>query len=459
MYKLKIVLVRPNYPSHLITPPLSLGYLSAYLKLRNFEVEIIDGLNLDLSNQEIAQKCLEADLVGINCLSAYYPEVIQLCKLLKKLNKTVIIGGPHASALPELTLQESGADYVVICEGEITFAELAEKIAAQQVTDDIPGVYSKNSTKLAIRPLIDNLDFLPFPDWEQLDPRKYKCAPHGGIAKAFPIAPIASSRGCPFSCNFCASPKLWNKKIRFRSPEKVVDEIELLVNTYGVKEIHFVDDNITLKKPHITGICNIILKRKIKVHWALPNGIRVDNVNEELFSLMKKSGCYSVAFGIESGVQSILNNVNKKIDLKTIALAVNAAKKQKILTQGFFIFGMPGETPETMQQTLDFALRLPLDKAQFLLLDILPGTPLWDQYKKEAHPNFEYKSFQEPVWIPPNLSYRQLKEMQAHAFRKFFLRPKQIWLMAKYFKFKQLPFFFKRIKDFGIFNIFHRKNK
>ncbi len=447
-----VALTRPNYDTHLITPPLGLGYLSSYLKKHGHETKIIDGLNLSLNNDEIVERCKKADLVGIAALSDYFNEVIDLSHRLKKIGKKVVIGFAMASSEPELTLQETKADYVVISEGEITMFELVEAIENGNRVENIHGLYIGKDKAFIHRKFIDNLDSLPFPDWEQLDPRKYKKAPHGGLVKAFPVAPMTTTRGCPFECTFCASPKIWDKKIRYRSPNNVTDEIEFLAKEFQVKEIHFEDDNLTLKREHIEGICYSILERGLKIFWALPNGIRVDTVTPSLLRLMKESGCYSIAYGIESGSQEILKNIKKKTKIETIEYAVNEAYKAGIITQGFFIFGLPGETSETIKATMDFANRIKLDKAQFLLLDILPGTGLADQLQGKFKYNWNNKSYQEVTWVPDTVSEEELSKAPSVAFKKFFFRPRQMFYILKFFKFEQVSFILRRILDFNILN-------
>jgi radical SAM superfamily enzyme YgiQ (UPF0313 family) len=453
MNKLKITLLRPNYHSHLVTPPLGLGYLSSYLKGRGCDINIIDGLNLNYSIGKIINQCKGSDIIGINCLSAYFLEVVELTKQLKKLGYTIVIGGAHASALPELTLKETQADYIVIGEGELSFFQLVDAIENDLPVDGIMGIATRrNIGTIQKSPLIENLDSLPYPDWKQINPATYKKAPHGGLVKSFPVAPIISTRGCPFECTFCSSPFLWGRTIRFRSPENVVGEIEYLIDEFKVREIHFEDDNLTLKREHIEGICNIILKRNIKINWATPNGVRADTLDWGLLRLMKESGCYSLAFGIESGNQEILNRIKKKTNLKTIERTVRLAKKLGIVTQGFFIFGLPGETEKTIQETIDFAKRLPLDKAQFLILDILPGSELWDGLRRGQVVNWNYKSYQEVTWVPEGLDGPRLRRSVRYAFRSFFFRPRQMLFLLKYFKLGQTPFIIKRIIDFNIFS-------
>lgn len=447
---MKIALVRPRYKTHLITPPLGLGYISAYLKSRGWQTKIVDGLNLDIDNDELARRCLDCDVVGITCMSAFYLEAVDLSKKLKQKNKIVVLGGVHPSILPEQSLKDSQADYVVVGEGEITFDELLGSLTKGE-KPDVPGLYFLGQENFRPRTLIADLDSLPFPDWAEMDPRTYQKAPHGALIKNFPVAPIVSTRGCPYICKFCASPIFWGRSFRSRSPKKVVEEIEYLVKNFGVKEIHFEDDNLTLRREHIIEICNLILEKNIKISWATPNGIRADRVDREVLSLMKKAGCYYVVFGIESGNQNILENINKKETLEDIKKAVELAHELDIMTQGFFILGLPGETEETIKNSINFAKSIPLDRAQFLILDLLPGSALWLEHKDEYAADYKKESYHEPTWVPKTISAETLKKWQPIAFRSFFFRPGPLFSLIKFIRFSQLKFILNRLRDFRIF--------
>jgi len=450
---LKIALVRPKYKTHLITPPLGLGYISSYLKSKGWQTTIIDGLNLNLGNEDIVARCRNCDIVGITCLTDFYLEVVDLSKKLKQAGKTVVLGGVHPSVLPGQSQSESGVDYIVVGEGEATFDELLGAIDRGQRPYSVPGVFSlSHQAEFKPRDLLADLDKLPFPDWDELDPRTYQKAPHGALVKNFPVAPVVSTRGCPYSCKFCASPRFWGQRLRFRSPANVVAEIEYLVKKFGVKEIHFEDDNLTLRREHVVAICNLIIAKGIKISWATPNGIRADKVDEELLALMKKAGCYYVVFGIESGNQKILENINKKETLADIAKAVKLSHELGMITQGFFILGLPGETEETIKNSINFAKRLPLDRAQFLILDLLPGSALWEEQKNNFVMDYSKESYHEPTWVPDTISPAALKAWQPRAFRSFFFRPGPLFSLIKFFRLSQIRFVIKRLVDFRIFN-------
>jgi len=447
---MKVCLVRPNHHSHLIQPPLALGYLSAYLQRHGHQVTVIDGLCRRLTNTALADRCAGADLVGVTCLSDYWPQTVALCRELKLRGLRIVLGGPHVTFVPEKALAESGADFVVIGEGEATLLELLAVLAESGRLGGIPGLASPNRPLAAPRELIPDLSALPFPDWDQCPPASYPPAPHGGVAKNYPIAPITSSRGCPYACSFCSSPFLWQRKIRFRDPVNVVDEIEYMVRRHGVREIHFEDDNLTLRRGHVEQIAEGILERGIEISWATPNGIRVDKVDAELLSLMRRSGCYSVAFGIESANPEILRRCGKKTSIDKIERAISMASEAGLITQGFFIFGLPGETEQTIQETIDFASRSRLDKAQFLLLDVMPGCALWDEHGHETPELSTYQSYHDLSWCPEGLDPEVLRKAPSRAFRTFFASPRRILRMLRMVKPAQLRYVLRRVADFRV---------
>lgn len=445
-----IYLIRPKYHTHLITPPLGLGYLSSYLKTFGHDVMIIDGLLHDYDHNGIAARVKDADLVGINCLSDYFPEVIELGNTLKNKGLRVVIGGPHATALPDLTLSESGADGVIVGEGEITLKELCDKITSSNGFSGMPGLYTREGASYKPRGWIRNLDSIPFPDWAQIDPARYKWAPHGALIKRYPVAPVISTRGCCYGCKFCASPRLWGGRVRFRSPEGVVEEIQHLIKDFGVREIHFEDDNLTLRPSHIEAICKLILKRRLDISWATPNGIRAENLSMELLNLMRRSGCCLIAIGIESANPEILKKNNKTIDLEDIRMVVRNAKKTGMITQGFFIFGLPGETRETVEQTIVFSKEISLDRAQFLLLDILPGSELWRELSHELVDPWGKRSYQEVKWQPPTVSRKNLERAPRRAFKSFYFRPRILINLLRFFRPSQTRYLLRRLRDFRI---------
>ena len=451
---MKIALVRPNYKSHIITPPLGLGYLSSYLNKYGIETVIIDGLKEGLNARRIIKKILELkpDAVGITCITAFYKEVVLISRELKKNKIITIIGGQHPTFLPYQTLIESQADYVVCGEGEIPLLDLVRNNLRN---DNIQGVYSlenlKDEREEKIKALVvEKLDELPFPDWAQMNPKDYPRAPHGAFIKGFPVGVIVTSRGCPYECTFCATPKFCDRKIRFRTPENVLAEIEYLIKVFQVKEIHFEDDNFTLNPDNVKKLCRLLIEKNIKINWACPNGIRADNISPELIQLMKESGCYYLAYGVESTNLRILENIKKRESFETIKRAIDMTEKAGISAQGFFIFGLPGETVATIEENIEFALRSGLSRAQFIILDVLPGSELWDTLRGKFIPNWEKESYREPEWLPEGITREQLMEAQSRAFRKFYLRPGIFFKLVKLIDHRQIIYLINRIKVFRL---------
>ena len=438
---MKILLVTPPKEALTVTPPLGLGYIASVLRDNKNDVAILDAQKKSLNIESVVKKIKEInpDILGVSALTSNYCNAKRIIKKIKEERPgiKVVIGGPHASALPESTLKESAADYLVKGEGEYPFLKLVNFLKKERKDPyHIENLYYKENGKIKANPVtaeIENLDEIPFPAWDLIDPREYPLNPHQFFFKKHPIAPIITTRGCPYLCTFCSAGFLLGRKLRLRSPERVVDEIELLVNKFGVKEIHFEDDNFTLVKEHARAICKEIVKRKIKIVWQCPNGIRADALDDGLIRLMKESGCYRLAFGIESGSQEILDRANKKLNLVNVANVMKMVKERGIETQAFFIMGLPGETKETAIETIKFMKELPIDLADISLLNYLPGSRLFsEKYNAGECDNIDWDEFNYFTAQPTDsLSQEELKTFQKRAMRQFYLNPKTMFYLLK----------------------------
>lgn len=382
--------------------PLGIGYLAAVLEQKGYHVHVIDciaeregftrnedgtihvGLTWDELKKRIEK--IDPDVVGISCLwTADYVNATRISEIVKEIdNIPVIFGGAHTTALPKETLENKNIDYVVIGEGELSLPALLEKIGQKESLKGIHGVGFKDNGKIHINPpikYIENLDSLPFPAGHLFPMEKYLRSKkvHGYISKRQPVAQMITSRGCPLNCNFCTIHHIWGKKWRARSAENVVDELEYLVKKYGVREIHFEDDNISLNRKRMMEICDGIIERKLDIAWTTPNGMWVQTLDRELLEKMRDSGCYRVCLGIENGNQDFLNNViGKRIDLKKVSTVVKDLRKVGIKSTGLFIVGIPGETKETILETIKFAKSLDLDDAVFSIYSPYPGAELYE---------------------------------------------------------------------------------
>jgi len=436
---MNILLMRPEFDDAQVSPHLGLGYLSASLKNAGHKVKVLDGLR-----EKIEYDPKDWDLVGLTAMSTYFPELCKEVEKAKSYGLKTIIGGSHVICDPGQSLIDSGADYAAAGEGERTITQLASGKDPSQVeglyywekgkpiksNPDLSELFKQKvmyTSKIGnqSRDFINNVDDFGEPDWESIDPRTYpQTFPHGTIYKKTPFAPIITTRGCPYSCTYCSAPITAGKKMRYRDPKKVVDEIENLVNNYGVKEIQIEDDNFTLKRHHAAAICEEIIKRKIKLFWSLPNGVRIDKLDSELLSLMKKSGCYFMSLGIESANQRILNMIKKHLDKDLVRNVVKMVKDSGIDGVGFFMIGFPTETKKEIMNTINFACSLDLERANFHKAVPLPGTELYDLWieKYSKNQNIDWKIFCmdqfNADWA--EVSPKQLERLHKLAFFKFY---------------------------------------
>jgi len=453
------------YNSSIVAPCLGLGYLASALKKNGHDVLILDGLR-----EKIEYNPSEWDIVGVSAMSTYFPECIEEVKKAKSYGLKTIIGGPHIICDPIQSLIDSGADYAAIGEGERTMTQLAAGLPPAQVdglaywnngkvvqskqSDTMIGETESGATTFLMkenmytlqvgklkRDFQLNIDDFGRPDWSSIDPRTYPVAPHGMIAHAHPIAPIITTRGCPYSCTYCSAPITAGKRMRYRDPKNVVDEIEMLVNDFGVKEIQIEDDNFTLNRKHCITICEEILKRGIKVLWSLPNGVRIDKLDKEMLLLFKKAGCVSMALGIESANQRILDMIKKELNQEIVKKVVQDVADVGIETVGFFMIGFPTETKQEIENTINFALELPLTRAIFAKVTPLPGTELFDLWEEKYSETgkvdwktFNYYQF-DADWA--DCSFEEIAKLQTRATFRFYMRPKQLLTMLKQLNFAQ----------------------
>ena len=450
-----VLLTVPPSDALTITPPIGLGYIASVLRENNYDVIILDSQKESLNIKKLLLKIKEInpDVLGIGILTSNYSNAKKITKHIKEHTPKIkiVVGGPHPSALPAATLKETMADFLIRGEGEYPFLELINFLKnGEGKLSCIENLCYKENAKLVVKPntiQVKDLDEIPFPSWDLIPPKEYPMNPHQFFFKKYPIAPIITSRGCPFACTFCAASFLAGRKLRMRSPKNVVDEIELLVNKYGVKEVHFEDDNFALVKKHAQAICQEIINREIEIVWQCPNGIRIDTIDEDLIHIMKKSGCYRLAFGIESASQEILDRTHKNLNLKRVSNIIKMVKAGGIEVQGFFILGLPGETQETIMKTTKFIEELSLDFMDIALLTYLPGSQLFsERYNCKEYENIQWDTFKYFVAQPTDtLSAAMLKKFQKSILRKFYLNPKTIFHHLSRIKIRQIPYLFKGI--------------
>lgn len=429
----RILFVHPHYLTHVVSPPLGIGYISSYLKREGHDTSLLDLNVSNVGRDGIADRVARyrPDVVGVPIMCTGMDQARAVVDAVKDCSDApVVVGGAQASALPEHTARFTGADYVVAGEGEVTTAELLEALEGSREFDSVLGLGYFPDGEFRLnppRPLVKDLDSLPMPDWDLIAPGNYRIAPILSSARAFPIAPIVTSRGCPFDCTFCAGKSIWGKSYRYRRAGPVVDEIEMLMKDHGVREIFMGDDNFNLKASHATEVCEEILGRGLDFPWACPNGVRVDSLSPELLALMRRAGCHLIGLGIESGDQRVLDRARKSLDLAIVPRVCDDIKKAGITAVGFFVLGLPGDTRQTVEKTIRFARELPLKRAWFNILAPYPGSEIFETYLRDRNiDGLEWRALDtcgDDVAQMSDLSSEELDKLQKRAAFSFYARP------------------------------------
>ena len=452
MEKKKLLLIQPNYRSVYsyagsstatpIYPPLGLAYLAAVVREAGFPVKIIEANAHNLTHDQIKQEIAEyqPDFIAMSASSSMMDEVDLLAKLCPD-NVKIILGGIHASSMPEEVLKDyPRIDFVVRREGEETIVQMLN----DEQLEKIDGVSYRKNGKIVHNKdslFLEDLDKLPFPARDLLPMQKY----FSFEARAYPIDYIVSGRGCPYRCTFCADFITSGRKLRIRSAENIVAEVEHLVNEYGVKEIDFQDDNFTFYADRIFKFCELMIQKGLhkKVIWKVANGVRCDKVTLPMLKKMKQAGCYMLSLGIESGNQEILNKMRKAEKLEDIRNAARWCYQAGIETRGLFIFGNLGEDEQTMDDTIQFAKSLPLDTATFHICIPMPKTEYWEIIQREG--KFldvgwkGYTAYSSGAFVHGKVTPKLMSKMQKKAYKEFYLRPSFVMRRLKKLKtFKDL---------------------
>ncbi|MGB9959932.1 MAG: B12-binding domain-containing radical SAM protein [Candidatus Bathyarchaeales archaeon] len=426
---MKVTLVNPPYPekAHQHSPfiPLSLGYLGAVCEKGGHEVNVIDCQGEKLSPDDFRRRIekIDTDVVGITSATLTYKSALKIAKISKEVHPecTTVLGGCHATFWDVNALNECPAlDVIVRKEGEITFLDLLSKLKGKESFDEVQGITFRKGDKIIRnedRPYIENLDDLPFPAHHLLNLNSY-------IKVGKLIIPVMTSRGCVYWCDFCTAVRMFGRKYRMRSPKNVVDELEFLYNKYGADQFTFYDDAFTVDPRRVDEICGEIMRRKLPIHWDCET--RVDMVNKPLLEKMKKAGCIAVWFGVESGSQTIIDQMHKKFKIEQTRNAFRLAHEAGLMTVASVILGFPGETEETAWETINFVKSLDPVDVGFYIATPYPGTPLYEMVKEKGWlktEDFDKYDTATPVFETPYLSMERLKEIRFKAYQQFYLRP------------------------------------
>ena len=416
----------------------------AVMEVAGYQVDFLDGPSMDLTRAQVAS-ALKKSEPGLLVLHTTTPSIdtdLGYAKLAKELlsDCCTVAVGPHVTAEPEDTLMRADGTLDVVVRGEYdyTLRELAELSASgwnDQRLAKVSGISYLDSEGQMVhtssRPYLD-VNELPFPAWRHIDPKKYRDA-----GKRFPFITLLSGRGCFGRCTFCRDvPLMEGRKLRMRHPELVVDEIEYDLSLFPyLKEVMFETDTFTASPMHVTGICEELIRRKLRITWSC--NCRTD-VDLSLLPLMKRAGCRMLMVGFEFGTQKALDAVKKGTTLEHSVRLASEARRLGFTVHGCFMFGAPGETKESARETIEFAKSLPMDTVQFSGICAYPGSEIYQEattkgfltpksWRGWVDENWE----QATVLSLPELSKEEIDRFIDQGLKEFYLRPQQILQMAK----------------------------
>lgn len=408
-------------------PPMGLAYIVSYLASKNIDSRIID-MNVEQGDavEQVARITGSPDIIGITSMTSAVMHgyaIAQECR--KKFpNAKIVFGGVHATVMTDEMLGKDYIDYVFRGEGEESFYRFVKG-------DDIktiPGLSYKENGKFFHNPdavLIHDLDTLPVPAYHKLPVSKY--VPTLGSYKRLPAISMLATRGCPGRCTYCFGSFLGGR-VRMHSVGYLIGIIKMLQKDYGIKQIMFYDDTFTTYRNKVKEFCQTIIDQKIDISWVCFS--RVDTIDEETLRLMKKAGCHQIMYGIESGSEVILKNINKRIDREKAKAAVKMTKKVGIECRCTFMLGNQGETEETIMQTIKFALELDPDIALFNITTPFPGTEVFRWAKENGYlvsEDWAKYDFSNMLLRLPTISPEKIEEYYHKVFRMFYRRPSYLF--------------------------------
>ncbi|NIM99463.1 MAG: radical SAM protein [candidate division Zixibacteria bacterium] len=397
--------------------PISLAYLSAYLEKKGMPNGILD-LRTEPNPWGALQEQIDARrplAVGITASTAGIENAASLASRVKAIDPQIatVIGGWHASALPEETLKRYPQfDYLIHGEGERALANLVACLDGGGSPLDLRSLALRVDHTVQVNPreeLIADLDEIPFPSRHKIPVTRYRPKPGTRNYMRLPSTGILVGRGCPYRCLFCYK-GVWGSSIRFRSSQNVLEELEMCMDRFGIRDFRFYDDTVTFPRWDLKGFCEAIIDRKLNISWNCWS--RVNDVTEEKLRLMKEAGCYHIKFGIEFGTEKALRIARKGTTLEQARRTIDLAKKVDLECKGSFIFGIPGETIEDCRKTIDFALEVSPHFATFYAFDPIPGSPF---YQRIAQGEIDPERDMLPREIAEGLA--------DEAYRAFYFRP------------------------------------
>lgn len=419
--------------------PLGIFSLAAYLRENGYQPFVTDAEAEKLNLQTIIKKIrkIKPLILGISSTTVAFHRAVEIATEIKKRFPKIVIvlGGPHVTSNVNHAMSFKCFDFGVLREGEITLLELLKNINNKKEFKNIKGLAFRERSKIIVNPqreYIMDLDTLPFPAYDLAKDIKFY-SPDPSAYKAFPVANVMTSRGCPNQCTFCDR-NVFGQMYREISAKKVVEQIKYLINTFGIKEIAFIDDTFMINKKRLREIFDTLEKENIYFPWTCLS--RVNVVDYETLKYIKEKGCWHIAFGIESGDKEILKRIKKGITLKQIKDAIEWCWKLGIKTKGFFIIGHPGETKKTIEKTIKLACKLNFDNIVATINTPIPGSPQYGfirDYGDFDETDWSQFNYWRPVFIPKGLTKEYLMKKHKEMYRRFYLRPRVLLRYVKSF--------------------------
>ncbi|MBW2109639.1 MAG: radical SAM protein, partial [Deltaproteobacteria bacterium] len=412
-------------------PPLFQMYAASVARKRGFDVALWDAPVRDMGFEDVVEEITQfsPDLIVQNTSTASFDHDVRLAHMLKrKKDWPLVMVGPHVTALADQIMRKvSAVDLIALGEYDETIADVASNLDDLSRVSGIVYRDGKDLVRTEARPLIRDLDTLPFPAWDLVDIHRYWESMFPWTKR--PVATIMSSRGCNFRCSFCPYPQvLFQFRLRLRDLSRVVDEIQWLKKRFGARFFYFEDDNFTASWKRVETFCRLLLERGVKISWGCLS--RTDKVTEERIRLMKKSGCFLIKYGVESGVQSTLDAIEKHKPLRDVVHAFAVTKKVGITAHATVMVGAAHETRETIYQTREFVKKLGPDSVQFSICTPLPGTKFWDECEANGWLSYhEWEDFDGVtgrVLEYPGLSKKEIREAVQNSYLDYYSSPAHI---------------------------------
>ena len=427
-------------------PPLGLAYIAAVAE-KEAQIKVIDGEAMNYSYKDIENiaKEFKPDVVGMQTFCTTLNRCYKAAEILKKLDKSIqiVLGGAQVTLEPKKTISNKNIDFGIYGEGEIPFKNLLNHIKNKKKKSkekknknrysDIKGLIWKNKGKIKINPpqeLIKNLDELPLPARYLFPMEKYHSSAN---LRGKRTLNIMTSRGCPYRCAYCAGSLIFGKTFRYNGTDKVIEELKELKEKYHADDIQFFDETFTANRQRVIDLCDKMIENKLNVEWSCFT--RVNLVDKELLTKMKRAGCYQIFYGLESGVQRLLDLINKDITLEQSRKAMKMTHEAGIETWVSFMLGLPSETKEESEQTIKFAIEVDPTFVQFPITTPFPGTKLYElagKYGKFLTTNMDdFTTWDSVVFVSNGRTPEDVKAVVRKAYRKFYLRPEYIIKRAK----------------------------